>query len=198
MKQRKKIIRLLILICIVGMLIGVAALLIDAYAREQEDQIYYYPAHMFATPDFSFDILSDEDYLGLDRSIYYTKDNITAPIKGDESEIAAFWCAYFSAILHGDADAYNGLFSEFYLSRKDKQQNFTMQRIYNIQVEFYDAKPDPEDEKQIVQIYIISYRIAQNNGTFRRDILSDMEGAQALYLIEENGKIKIDQVIRLY
>ena len=102
-KRKKRMIGILIMLCVISILVGVAVLLINNWTERQGDQIYYYPEHMFVTPDASVNILEDQEYLALDREIYYTADNITLPIKDEDSEISQFWINYFSAIQHGDA-----------------------------------------------------------------------------------------------
>jgi hypothetical protein len=144
----------------------------------------------FADPSLSVDIFSDEDYMGLDRSIYYTTGQGGYEFKNaiGENDYTSYNKAVqlliklVLAAQAGDADAYNACFSAEYLQKEGRFGEFTMQKIYDINIKEYTPPsdivlPDTYDE---AYVYGLTYKIKDNNGSLRNDIGSD--GAREQYI----------------
>lgn len=88
---------------------------------------------------------------------------------------AVLW-RYAQAMINGDADAYNALFSEKYLSEHDAQKDFPMQRVYDFSATCYsehtftDEELDGQYEGVTQYRYEVLYSIQYNDGSVRGDM----------------------------
>lgn len=150
------------------------------------------PGYMFYEPDYEMDILSDPEYLRLNRIILYTNGAVSITVSPDDykstDEVLYFLSEFVNTMIEGDFTAYPSFFSENYKSEYELPQKFTMQRIYDISIEKID-----EDTDQI--IYKLDYLIDRNDGTLRRDIGSGESRPQYLVIEEINGAFYIDDVL---
>jgi len=149
----------------------------------------YYPI------DYSYDIMSDTEYLGLDRRLYYKSGGETIavdeyPIEDFDSTVA-FFVEYFKLAISGDYNAYNALFTENYYKANEPYYSFTQQMIYDMEIEKLSEKTE---NGNTYYYYNVSYKIHKNNGTFRNDIGSDGEKTLHFTLVEKDGKILIDSI----
>jgi len=161
---------------------------------------------LFYTADFDEDISKDQDYLGKNREIRYTNQNVSTYITeqniGDLGDTAKFFKDYMNTVITGDYQKYPEYFTEKYKNKKnafDKRaqdlQPFTKQKLYDIEVRFLDAKQvDGENGKVTYSFYHVEYKILKNNGTFRNDL--DDEGIIPLVfsLVTENNKTLISDI----
>lgn len=133
----------------------------------------------FAEPDWEYDIYEDEAWLDKNRYIAYTEGAQTTVITdgqykrfGPGIELLA---KYFEAVMAGDADAIDGMYTPGLLEEKGETPDFTMQRVYNIEVELQSEKTLESGKfygaKQY--FYLVKYMIMKNDGTFRTDEGSD-------------------------
>ncbi len=169
------------------------------YSQDKQDEIIgmygstqsyiYYPI------DYDLDIMTEREYLDLDRCIYYTEGAETFSLNEyplEELDLdMQFFFKYFDLAISGNYDEYNKLFTENYYKSNEPYYSFTQQMIYDIRLERLGEKVvDGKD----VFYYNVSYKIHKNNGTFRNDIGSD--GSKTLYftLVDEGGKILIDSI----
>ena len=149
----------------------------------------YYPI------DRDLDIMTDKEYLDLDRSIYYTKGAETFAIdRGDLDGLTddiLFFIKYFDLAIAGNYSAYNKLFTESYYKSNEEYYSFTQQMIYDMHIEKLGEKTVNGKNEFY---YDVSYKIHKNNGTFRNDIGSD--GAKTLFftLVETDSGILIDSI----
>ncbi len=138
--------------------------------QEFEDDEFY-------IPDYETDILSDPDYLALDRALLWSENGISEKLQDGNYEQYHEECLlvrnYFESLIHGDADGYNALFSDSYIKKYGKQERFTMQRVYDMEASVLSRSVDP-DTGGVNLVIKIGYKIQANDGTFRRDMTSDM------------------------
>lgn len=144
----------------------------------------------FYTPDYNYDIKNDEAYMDIDKYIAYTEGGVTLYLMNDAEIIKAgenvfMFKLFFDSIINGNAELYNSFFSEEYLKKQSEKSDFTMQRIYDIRIEFYDK--NVLSSTQTEYRYVISYKIMKNDGTFRRDIGSDMFKPQLFTVLVSRG-----------
>lgn len=186
---KKKLLILIAVICGVVALLLSAIPLLSWLLREPEPTYHY----NFADPSLSMDIYSDEDYMGLDRSIYYTTGRGAYEFKNAISEES--YTSYNKAVQlliklvlaaqAGDSNAYNECFSSEYIEKEGEFGSFTMQKIYDINIKEYTVSSpiDVPDTYQEVYMYGLSYKIKDNNGSLRKDIDSDSSREQYITVV---------------
>lgn len=155
--------------------------------------IYFFPA------DYDENIFEDGAYMALDRSIQYNAYGETMTlVSDDENEFGksgAFFYRYFQYIINGDADGYRSCFTDDGRKHIVIPEKFTMQKLYDINISLFKAE-ERETKNGVVksEIYEVSYRIFENNGTFRGDI-SSMETKTLVYeLYITGGDIGINAI----
>ncbi|HAN20695.1 MAG TPA: hypothetical protein DCP51_03320 [Clostridiales bacterium] len=130
----------------------------------------------FFDADYNEDIFQNELYLRKNRNIFYYEYGTGEPLSEDNlddfSASAKFFYNYFSIVTNGDYNEYKTLFTKDFFKNYKIPDKFTMQKIYNIEVNLYDRKTINVNEK--VELYIVKYKIMENNGTFRRDVGSNI------------------------
>lgn len=205
-KLRRKM--LIILACMVAFVI-ISIPLINFLSQIQgnngkEEETKYTPSTIiFATPDFDCNILEDEKYLSLDRRIflydheYGTMEVLTDKNISNYGESAVVMRNLINAIIAGDADAYNALFSETYFAGQAPKSPFTMQRLYDIKLTFLGEAEESDEKGKYTQYeYVVEYKIQLNDGTFRTDI-GHNESRMQYFVLSGNaaGEILIDRVL---
>ncbi len=167
----------------------------------------------FSSVNYNADIFDDPVYVGKERDLTYLEYGTGSLIgknytgEGEwrgiapESEYAkncaeaAFFRNYFICLISGDYDAYRGFFTDNFFKYYTIPDKFTMQKVYDITVDLYDREEiGYNGETAIVERYIVTYKIMNNNATFRGDMGSD--AAKPLYfkLLKYKGVIRIDSI----
>lgn len=198
-KTKKLKWRILIICAVMGaLLVSVALLAIWLGGQEEKPPQYDYEFY----PTYQGNIMENEDYLELNRELHYCADangyGMTELVKEgtleDFDPAVRFLYGYVQAILSGDAVSYNSFFSDDYLERNGEQPSFSPQMVYDAYLRFY--KRETDSKGNVTVIYTLEYCIYQNDGTFRRDIGSDMSRLQYLILKESpNGNFKIENIV---
>lgn len=170
----------------------------DPERLEEKDAIGMYgstQSYIFYPIDHDLDIMTEKEYLDLDRNLYYTRGSETVAVTEDSykyySDDVLFFVEYFKLATAGEYEKYNALFTENYYESNEAYYSFTQQMIYDMHIEKLD-----EDNRDGTDYYTynVSYRIHKNNGTFRNDIESDASKKLLYTLVEENGTILIDSI----
>lgn len=145
----------------------------DGYKSDYMDDIKslsFYPA------DYNENIFEDEEYMGLNRYLSYTKGSDTYTITDDDYSrydiTVGFFAEYFDSVINGEYETYNNYFTEEYFEENSNKTRFTPQKLYDINVKF---KSTSTVDGATSYIYYVTYKIFENNGTFRNDIESDSE-----------------------
>lgn len=158
---------------------------------------------IFATPDYEYDIMQDEEYLQLNRRIYHCDERsglteeLTDKNIGGYGPAAGVLREAINAIIAGDADAYNALFSDNYYANNEPESPFTMQRLYDIKItKVNETIKSGEKGKYTQYEYEVEYKIRLNDGTFRTDIGHDESKKQYFILSDSvTGDVLIDQIL---
>ncbi len=200
-RLKKRIVAvMLIMVIVLAVLWTVSIILdkVDKNAAEPEIPVVYYD---FYTPNFEADIFEESNYLEKDRQLYYTddmgqqigytKNNIT-----ENDLIPEFFINYFDAIAHADKEKYLSCFSAEYREKIGDIKDFTMQRVYNMEVELISCQ-SLENGESVAEV-TCNYRIMKNDGTFRNDIGSDMGRVQYMTLSIRDENIEISSVRTQY
>lgn len=197
MNTKKYIIRAFIAIAVVLMILIVAALVLWIVSENTKAEPEY--NYKFYEPNYELNLNDYPEYLGKNRAIKYTDETrqqieITENSYKTQGDTAEFFYEYFKAIKEGDHEAYNALFEEEYFKKRDKQEEFTKQMVYDIDLRFM-SKTEIDDDADAIQ-YTLKYSIYRNDGTFRDDIGSDMARKQfiTVYYNLETGEAKIHNI----
>ena len=155
-------------------------------------------------PTYEGDIMEYPAYLELQRDILYAESfdgmgyttSITDENRDSFDEYVLFLCDYLQTIIAGDADAYNGFFSDGYLKEYGRQEAFPPQMLYDMRIGFYSREGDGASARVTYQL---DYRIFQNDGKFRDDVDSDAIRPQyAVVTRDGEGNLVIDLLVTRY
>lgn len=199
---------IIVLVCMVAFAV-VAIPLINILDRLQSDASeeettkqtgsFFIPA----TPDYEYDIMQDEEYLQLNRRIYHCDERSGLTEELTDKNIGGYGPAArvlreaINAIIAGDADAYNSLFSDNYYANNEPESPFTMQRLYDIKItKVNETIKSGEKGKYTQYEYEVEYKIRLNDGTFRTDIGHD-ESKKQYFILSDSviGDVLIDQIL---
>ena len=197
-KKLKKIILVSATVClsvllIIGIIATVSLLVLNKVS--QNDNTEPTVSYQFFLPDREANILEDEDYLQKDLIIKYSNGVETFPLAEKNSAEfgngAAFFLEYFDALIGGEEDKMNSLYTDEYVSVHGKEDDFTMQRAYDMNVLYLGEKSTENSSYDVAYEYVVNYKIMRNDGTFRRDIPSDASRAQLFYIVNTDDGYKL-------
>lgn len=173
---------------------------------DKDSWIKYYDDKFFTEPKFDEIIEDDKKYMQLDRTLYYSDGTERFSVSERTSEFGpccTLFYDYFEKVKTGDFQNYYSLFTERYVNEHGninfftkKNLVFTKQKIYSIDVILVrEYKVEEGDYSgSTVYEYKVSYKIKDNNGTFRRDILSDETVPLMFQLIKTGDTVKINDI----
>ena len=150
-------------------------------------------------PDWESDIFLNPDWLDKNRYIIYTENGMSLTLVDYDyascGKPVEMFGEYVDALMHGDAEKVNSFYTESYFETHKKLEKITMQKLYNIEVEYISQSDITLDGHAVVQyIYKFTYMIMENDGTFRGDLVSDAMKPQYYTLIEDGDTIKISDI----
>ena len=138
-------------------------------------------------------IFDDPDYLSLDRSLHvnngieeYTLTDASSDLADGET---AFFVRYFDALSHGASELYDSMFTNAYYEKYLAQTDFSEQRVYDIHLTRLSDSGSGQSA-----YFLVEYKIARNNGSFRRDIASDASRPVVFEIVSSGGEYKINDV----
>ncbi len=177
---------------------------------DKDSWIRYYGDQFFPEPKFDEVIEEDSAYMQLDRVLYYSNGTERFSVEKKSADLGpccSLFYDYFEIVKSGDFQNYYSLFTERYAEEHGNinfftknKLIFTKQKIYAIDVtlirEAYLENGDASGAYKGSTVYYfnVSYKIKDNNGTFRRDVLSDEAVPLVFELIETNGKVLINDI----
>lgn len=198
MKKRMIVISLSAL-ALVAVLFGV--LIIAEYAKMRkaaEPPVYEY----VFSPTYDRPFTENASYMALDRKIYYCHNadgsGLTEELNENASDRAqAFLYLYMQVVQGGNAEVYNALFNANYFAENEPQAAFSPQMIYDTRIRYY-SKTTAENG-DLIQSYLLDYKIHENDGSLRRDIGSDMSRTQYIALrVPQSGAVTIEDLYVIY
>lgn len=201
--DKKKIKKaLLIILCAfaaLGILLGALSLITELLKPDYEEVSY--ADFRFYEADYDKNILEDELYLRRNRNIYYDRYGsetvITESGTSEDTAAARFFYDYFNCIINGDYQTYPQFFTQDCLESDGftLPERFTMQGLYDIHVKLHSVEAKEIDGVEAaLEIYEVSYRIFENNGTFRSDILPDETRTLVFELYISGDTVKINAI----
>lgn len=200
--RKKIIIALIVILAILAFLYALTIILekIPTSPKEEISETTVSPSIEFSkeyvTDEKTFE--SDLKYMGYDRMIYYydPQTGVSEGMTEDQykayGEEVVFLCKLIEAIIAGDAERYNAMFSDNYYLTNEPKEEFSMQKLYDIRIAPYTKSEDMQED---ALIYMLDYKIRRNNGSFRSDIDSDGSRTQYIYIREYNGEYRIDRIV---
>ena len=156
------------------------------------------PLKLHETKDENFDIMEYEEYLNLNRNVYRNDRDTGVSESIDEDNCTLYGQPFevmyrvIRAINEGDHVVYNYYVGESSL----KKQPFTQQQIYDIVIVPYSYERVTEESFSYDQyIFKVTYKIHENNGTFRNNIVSDVSRPEYYYINNKTGEFKVMKII---
>lgn len=212
-KRKKILITALCVIAVLLLLLWLINLLFENRLNDEREQVKAKIddeniwAGPFPEPDYNFNIFDDVKYTKeFDRDVWVyksydgTRTVITDLNRKDYTREELFMYDVINLIINGNYDEYNNLFTNRYLNSSDNnlREQFTMQQLYNIELETIDGR---EDGNLVYTDIMLTYRIRNNNGTFRTDLdFAASYSRPVVYILVAGdrgaGTIKIDNVMR--
>ncbi len=167
----------------------------ELFKEEFDDDQFY-------VPDYETNILTDPEYLDLDRELLWSENGITEKLHDNNyekyHEEGVLVHDYFESLITGDSDRYNALFSQEYIKKYGKQDPFPMQRVYDMEAEVLSRSTDAKTGG-INLVIKIGYKIQANDGTVRRDMISDMKVPLDLNIyVAPTGRAEIRSVTQYF
>ena len=196
--------RILIVLACMVVFVAVAVPLVNRIERGDVSELATFaPArYNFEEPDYDYDILRDEGYLGKNRTVLFSDPSRNCAESLDSSNRNSFGegvtvlDTMINCLIHGDTDGYNRLFTGAYIRENGTQARFTMQQLYDIVLTRIESSETTESGKTVVyQKFYVEYKIRLNNGTYRTDIGNDESRKQVVVLCNrDDGEMLIDQM----
>ena len=162
-----------------------------------EEEITVDPSKLSETKEEGFDIMEYDVYLNLNRTIMfyekdsgvsYSADSSNCKGLGDDVELV---CQLIDAIVAGDDYTYNSLVND----KSKHRDSFTQQQVYDIFVTRESMEQINSEGKSYTEyVVVIEYKIHENNGTFRRDIESDVARPQYFVINNSTGEYKVMEI----
>ncbi len=157
----------------------------------------------FVTPDFSYNISDDEQYMAEDRRVWVNDGALSAPIDDEDysdNQLYIFFDKYFTALQTGDITSLKECYSDELVSTLKLPNKLSMQRVYDIMLH-YQSSEQKTDQSGIVYeelVYKFEYKIMKNDGVFRRDLESDAIRPQFVTISVYFDSIYISNVVSNY
>ena len=197
-------------ICVVGMFfMNSETLTFDFLEKTETDVVQHvYSAdgvHRISLwdPDWETDIFERGDWLDKTRFVTYVEGGMEITIVDDDhaayGEPVAMFADYFDALMHGDAEAVCAFFAEEYFESHKRWEKITMQKLYDMRVEYLkNADVVENGVTKTKWYYKVTYKIMENDGTFRDDLISDATKAQYYVLTDDGWEMKITDISYSY
>lgn len=154
-------------------------------------------------PDYKINIYENELYMAKNLNINYSDGFASSMISetiNEYGKIGEFFLGYFKTIREGDAVKYNSYFTDIYYEDEDNKEykRFTMQMLYDAEVELIsDTLIESGEYKGITRyLFKVSYKIMQNNGTFRDDMPSDTMVPVLMEILSDENGMKINSITK--
>ncbi len=197
-KQKRTVI--IILISLLGALALIAGLvsILEGITGASDGEYYtagpVNPDLLEDTKEEDFDIMEYDEYLKYDRNIYLINTNNGVILSIDESTYQNYGDGFevmylvLTYINQGYANAYNSFMGDSELEK----ESFTQQQIYDIKVSQHSQSTD---KGYTEYVFKVEYKIHENNGTYRNNILSDASRPQYFVINNSTGEYLVWDII---
>ncbi|MBE6648179.1 MAG: hypothetical protein E7614_01510 [Ruminococcaceae bacterium] len=189
-KVKKILIAVLILLAVLLVVFIVLKLFSPKVSfTEKRDDIFYFPV------DYNENAYDDIVYMSKNRevkfdyygtSVYINEDNLK-----EQSPEAKFFYDYIQTVIKGDAEKHKSFFLKSFFANHSIPNKFTMQKIYDVEI---SAMTSDVKDGFSYETYKVSYKIQENNGTFRADVSSN-EAKPVAITVQKGRELKISSII---
>ena len=200
-KKRKTVIIIAIVLVGIAILSAVGILLLDTVDLPDREPIETLPTHPVPLErvDYDFDIFTDPEYTDLLRDpkvldVYYSDGAVEMLISenyADYGEAFAFLVEYIEALRHGDTDALNACYAADWKKENGTFKRISMQRIYDVHLTDCGSI---EEAGKVTYYFQVAFKIQYNDGTYRKDIMSDGFKPQFFEIVSDASGIRITDV----
>ncbi len=155
----------------------------------------------FYPVEYDKNIFDDQEYCNLiaDGIIVYDDGGTRINYFLDDPSVGSISadCIFnmVKSVVYGNADEYNSFFSQEYFKAHTKKENFTMQKIYDCNLQIRSKEDVSENGNNYTKyVFTLSYCIYENNGSFRKDIFDETKKLEYVTVSDKNseGKYLID------
>lgn len=200
-KRRKT---LIIAVCIIAgmfLLLLLATFILESMAKNKQAQKLEddnKSTWVFPEPDYDYDIFTDPVYASKTDISVRVQENgaetvITEENQGSYSLELQFMGKVINLIIYGKYEEYNQIFTEKYKKANGGSlREFTMQQLFNIILEPISYTENGNFAYTDIKV---TYRIRNNNGTFRRDL--DFDASFSLPVVYTLVKDMINKTIQV-
>lgn len=202
-KNKKILIRVICIVVATLVVLMAASFAMNLYLERKAEKDAQKIHLNFAPADYDENIFEDQEYINLIKNgfIDYTDYATNLTLGIDYSDALGygadvqFMVEYIYAIIDGDAEAYNSFFSDEYYKKNDPKENFTMQKLYEVNIARVSEtqKTDKSGNTYNEYQYIVKYKILDNNGTFRNDFNAGTK-EQYIFFTNKTGDFLIDSI----
>ncbi len=199
-KMRKKTLRTVIVIaaCLIVIPMVLILILNFFFSDEVEYELIPIPQYspMYYGEPYDGDVLQYDKYLQHDRNVYYYDNpagygNCETVTSAHSDPRLGFLYQYIQYTIDGNTEQYNASFSPVYLQINGAKKAFAQQMLYDICLYYVSEEMSVNGDR--IYCYQLDYKILENNGTFRNDILSDECRSVFLKLrVSQNGTVMIE------
>ncbi len=155
----------------------------------KRDDIFYFPV------DYNENAFDDIVYMSKNRDVKFDYYGMAVYINDDnvkeQSTDAKFFYDYIQTVINGDAEKHKTFFTKSFFSHHSIPQKFTMQKIYDVEI---SAMTSDVKDGFSYETYKVSYKIQENNGTFRADVSSN-ESKPIAITIQKGKELKISAIV---
>ena len=155
---------------------------------------------VFPPADYNENIFDDEIYMTFNRGIKFTQGGFGITLSEQDLETygvsAKLFFDYFGDVMNGRYEAYGDYFTDRYKKDVKLPERFTMQNVYDIDVQLFSREVIDDSSKKYRETYEVRYKIRNNNGTLRNDVESDTIKPIVFELIvdDQNNTADIDDI----
>ncbi len=185
MTKKKILIAVSVIVGVLLLLFGIVRL-VEWIAQKNANKLPEWDYDFYSV--YEGDIYENKQYMSLDRQVYYCADpagygeeiSISEENLLDFDAGVSFLYFYLQTIIAGDTERYNAYFNEKYYQSNEPQSNFSPQMLYDMHIRYVSENEQDGGGKLVT--YSLRYCIHRNDGTFRRDIGSNMSREQLVTL----------------
>lgn len=166
----------------------------DDGGKAEREEYTVDPSKLADTKEEGFDILEYEEYLKFDRAVQYcytpgVQVSVNDKTLSNYDESFRLIYKLIGTLIAGDSDSYNELVHE----DVGHFDSFTQQQIYDIVISKYSesAKQSNTGSTYAEFVYVVEYKIHENNGSYRKDIESDASRPQFFVINNSTGELLV-------
>ena len=201
-KKKKTKIIIIVVFAVSALLLAVFSLapglLEGGNTVERETLATIAPEKLHDTKEEDFDIMEYEEYLKYDRTVYLDDKLTGVRISIDESTKGSYGQGLehlyelIKVIIDGDSETYNSMVSE----SVGHYEYFTQQQIYDIVITKHSTADMEENGKSYTEyVFLLEYKIHENNGSFRNTVESDSSRPQYIVINDSTGELLVMDII---